>query len=60
MTIHIISTASGLEKVGDVPQPCLDPEHNPPSNIVLEPGVYRNTCPSCGQSSTFTVPAVAC
>jgi hypothetical protein len=25
---------------------CIHPEHNPPSMMVLEPGVYEHTCPS--------------
>lgn len=50
----------GLEKIADAPKPCLSPEHNPPMHIVLPPGVYKYTCPSCGQSVVFTVPMVTC
>lgn len=28
---------------------CLHPEHKPPSHIVLKPGIYQYTCPSCGK-----------
>lgn len=28
---------------------CLDPSHNPPTHIVLEPGEWEYTCPSCGE-----------
>ena len=38
------------------PEQCKDPEHNPPSMIVLKPGTHTWECPSCGQESTFTVP----
>lgn len=34
---------------------CNHPEHNPPSMIVLPPGLYEHTCPRCGQKQTFTV-----
>jgi hypothetical protein len=37
-------------------QPCLHPEHNPPTMIVLEPGTYEHTCPGCGRTITFVVP----
>jgi len=49
-----------LEKIADAPQPCLSPEHDPPESIVLEPGTYRWTCPSCGQVTEFEVPLVTC
>ncbi len=48
----------GLEKIGDIPKPCLHPEHWPDMHIVLDPGVYRYTCPSCGEETTFTVPLI--
>lgn len=34
---------------------CEDPEHNPPTHMVFEPGVYEHTCPRCGAKRTFTV-----
>lgn len=36
---------------------CQHPEHNPPGMIVLEPGTYEYTCPSCGARQYFVVPA---
>lgn len=49
----------GLEKISGPPAPpCRHPGHNPPGHIVLEPGTYRYTCPGCGASVTFTVPAI--
>ena len=52
----------GLRKIADeyVPRPCLNPEHDPPSMIVLEPGTYEYTCPGCGETVTFSVPSVTC
>lgn len=44
-----------LRKIADLPQPCFHPEHNPPTMIVLEPGVYEHTCPNCGAVTTFRV-----
>lgn len=46
-----------LEKISE-PDVCLDPEHNPPTHIVLEPGTYKYTCPSCGKVTVFTVPLI--
>jgi len=34
---------------------CRDPDHDPPRNMVFEPGVWRHVCPSCGHEQTFTV-----
>ena len=49
-----------LKKIADMPKPCLHPEHNPPTMIVLEPGTYEYTCPGCGEKTTFVVPQVTC
>lgn len=48
---------TGLKKIADLPwrDGCLHPEHNPPGMIVLSPGVYEHTCPSCGHKTTFVV-----
>ena len=45
-----------LRKIKDFPKVCKHPEHNPPTMIVLEVGVYEYTCPSCGKVTIFTVP----
>lgn len=37
------------------PKPCFDPEHNFPSMISLEDGIYTHKCPSCGNSQTVTI-----
>lgn len=40
---------SGFED-DPTPFPCLDPEHEPPSHMVIPQGkVYRHVCPSCGR-----------
>lgn len=44
-----------LRKIADIAPPCRHPEHNPPGNIVLQPGVYQHICPGCGASNTFKV-----
>jgi hypothetical protein len=40
--------------------PCRHPEHEFPSMIVLEPGVWEHECPGCGERVTVTVPLVTC
>jgi hypothetical protein len=46
-----------VKKFGwDKPKHCTHPEHNPPSHIVLEPGIYTWKCPRCCKEQTFTVP----
>jgi hypothetical protein len=35
--------------------PCNNPEHNPPSHIVLQPGEHTYQCPGCGEKVTFVV-----
>ena len=37
---------------------CQDSEHNPPTLIVLEPGVYEYTCPSCGHVTIVEIPLI--
>lgn len=49
-----------LEKIAEPKPPCLHPEHNPPNSIVLSPGTYKHTCPSCGHVTVFTVPSITC
>jgi ribosomal protein S27E len=34
---------------------CTDREHNPPNQMVFEPGSYEHTCPDCGKATTFIV-----
>jgi len=49
---------SGLRKIRDIEEPCLSPEHNPPTMICLDPGGYEYVCPSCGHTTVFTVPLI--
>lgn len=42
-------------KIADLPQPCRDPDHEPPLFQSLERGVYEHVCPGCSQRTTFTV-----
>ncbi len=52
-----IKKASGTRKIADLPSDnmCRDPQHEPPSMQVFEPGVYEHVCPSCGRSMHFVV-----
>ncbi len=45
-------------KIADLPlvERCRDREHNPPSHMVFQPGIYEHTCPSCGNVIQFVVP----
>lgn len=48
----------GTRKIKDFPsdKQCIDSEHNPPTMIVLEPGIYEHECPSCHNVQTFIIP----
>lgn len=41
-------------------QACRDPEHDPPTHIVLEPGLYEHECPSCQRTVRFRIQRVIC
>lgn len=45
-------------KISDLPEMCRHPEHNPPTHMVYEPGVWEHICPSCGNRIVFTVSSV--
>jgi hypothetical protein len=40
--------------------PCKDRQHNPPSAIVLKPGIYEWSCPSCGHKVRINIPHITC
>jgi len=41
--------------------PCIDPGHNPPGHIYIEPGSYLiHQCPSCGKRTTVRPTCVFC
>ena len=44
-----------LKKISDLPTACTSPDHNPPTHICLENGVYEHTCSQCGHKTVFTV-----
>ena len=47
-----------IKKLDEEKLPCLNPEHNLPTHIYLEPGKYEWECPSCGDKIVFCVPGV--
>lgn len=50
-------------KIGEVDNEkmrCRDPEHNPPTHIVYEPGIWEHECPRCGRKVRFVVPRIEC
>lgn len=49
---------SSTRKIKDFQDPCLHPEHNPPSHMVYSPGIYEHICPGCGKRMEFTVPII--
>lgn len=34
---------------------CRNPEHNPPTMVVLPDGTHTWQCPTCGETQSFTV-----
>jgi hypothetical protein len=51
-----------IKKIDDGPEwtfvynKCPDPDHIPPTMMVLEPGTYQHNCPTCGVMTTIIVP----
>ena len=43
------------KKIADLPAPCRDPDHNPPSHMVWANGTYEHVCSGCGRKTSFTV-----
>jgi predicted RNA-binding Zn-ribbon protein involved in translation (DUF1610 family) len=53
----------GFKKVPDplgTGHTCSHPEHNPPGQIVLPPGLYEYTCPGCGRSIVIRIREIKC
>ncbi len=49
-----------IRKIADLPETpdrCTDSDHHLPFHIVLEPGIYEHTCPSCGKRTVFVTPS---
>lgn len=53
-----LNKKGGFRKISDPPKFCRYPGHNPPMYISLPPGTYEYTCPGCGETGVFTVPAI--
>lgn len=49
-----------LRKLAEEKLPCTSPDHEPPSHIVLESGIYEHICSSCGHKVVFTVKSFYC
>ena len=47
-----------MKKIKEPEKVCLNPEHNPPTHIVLSPGTYEHVCPGCGKKTVFEVPQI--
>lgn len=47
-------------KIADERTPCFDPDHNPPSHRVYQPGTYEHTCRRCGKKTVFKVRGTYC
>lgn len=47
-----------MRKIKDLPEPniCHSPDHNPPTMIVLPPGVYEHECSACGKKQVVVIP----
>lgn len=59
--IESMRAKQNLRKVADesdLAYPCVSPEHNPPSHMVYEPGVWEWTCTRCGEVQRFRVNSV--
>jgi predicted RNA-binding Zn-ribbon protein involved in translation (DUF1610 family) len=50
----------GFKKIKDYSpeDKCMSTEHNPPAHIVLQPGEYEYTCPSCGKTVKINIPLI--
>lgn len=42
-------------KIADLKKSCSHPEHNPPSMMVFDDGVWEHECPGCGHIQVFGV-----
>lgn len=40
-------------------KPCLNPSHNFPTHLYIEPGqTYKHVCPGCGNEISVTAPMI--
>lgn len=44
-------------KIAELPERerCMSRDHDPPSHMVLKPGVYEHVCSKCGRVTRFTI-----
>lgn len=42
------------------PYPCQDPDHNPPTMQVFDPGLHEHECPRCHRKLKFRVAPIMC
>ena len=50
---------SGFEDDPGAIEPCLHPEHNPPTHLCIPAGkVYRHVCPACGAVQVLRAPCI--
>lgn len=53
---HNYKRESGFEDL-DEEQPCIHPEHNPPTHLFIPPGKqYRHVCPGCEREVVLRSP----
>jgi hypothetical protein len=47
-----------MKKIADFEKEhiCRHPDHDPPTMIVLQPGIYEHKCPACGQKQIVVQP----
>jgi len=45
-------------KISEPEKHCLSSEHEPATMKYRKPGVYKHTCPDCGEETIFTVPQI--
>lgn len=46
---------SGLKKISESKNICLNSNHEPPSHMVLSPGVYEYVCPGCKEKTIIEI-----
>lgn len=47
-----------IEDIEDLKQECNSSEHNPPTHIYLQPGLWEWSCPNCQKTKIVRVPKI--
>ena len=47
-----------IRKIADHSATCKNPDHNPPTHIYLEPGIWEHQCPQCGKKTIINIPVI--